>query len=83
MDFYRLQVFLHRSQRTIEAAPLPELSRFRRPWLSEIIERVATVTAFLTVGFCRWKKPTVNHRAIDRGYGLSSLGKSSVGKAAN
>ena len=32
--------------------------------------RVATVSAFLTVGFCRWEKPTVNHRTIDRGYQL-------------
>jgi hypothetical protein len=31
-------------------------------------ELVATVSAFLTVGFCRWEKPTVNHRTIDRGY---------------
>jgi len=23
------------------------------------------------VGFCRWEKPTVNHRTIDRGYPLS------------
>ncbi len=24
--------------------------------------------AFLTVGFCRWEKPTVNQSIIDRGY---------------
>ncbi len=30
--------------------------------------RVATVSDFLTVGSCRWEKPTVNHRTIDRGY---------------
>ncbi len=29
---------------------------------------VATVSAFLTVGFCRWEKPTANHRTIDCGY---------------
>ncbi len=28
----------------------------------------AAVSAFLTVGFCRWEKPTVNHSTIDRGY---------------
>jgi hypothetical protein len=31
-------------------------------------EGVATVSGFLTVGFCRWEKPPVNHRTIDRGY---------------
>ena len=35
---------------------------------------VATVSAFLTVGFCRWEKPAVNHRRIDRGYPLGFEG---------
>ncbi len=32
--------------------------------------RAATVSAFLTVRFCRWETPTVNHRTIDSGYRL-------------
>ena len=35
-------------------------------------ERVA-VSTFLTVGFCRWEKPTVNHRTIDRGYRVAQV----------
>jgi hypothetical protein len=31
---------------------------------------VATVSALLTVGLCRWGEPTVNHRTIDSGYPL-------------
>ncbi len=34
-------------------------------------KRVGTVSAFLTVGFCLWEKPTVNHWTIDCGYRLS------------
>jgi hypothetical protein len=43
------------------------LARFRRPPTVHdeshyrVWQRGATVSAFLTVGFCRWEKPTVNH----------------------
>ena len=33
-----------------------------------VVISVATVSAFLTVGFSVKDKPTVNQRAIDRGY---------------
>jgi len=36
------------------------------------LQLVATVSAFLTVGFCRRERPTVNHRTIDRGYPLAA-----------
>ncbi|MGH9432862.1 MAG: hypothetical protein ACRD3T_15095 [Terriglobia bacterium] len=32
------------------------------------LQRVATVSAFLTVGFSLESRPTVNPTAIDRGY---------------
>jgi tetratricopeptide (TPR) repeat protein len=32
---------------------------------------IATVSAFLTVGFCRSEKSTVNHTTIDRGYPMA------------
>ena len=31
------------------------------------LQEVATFSAFVTVGFCRCQKPTVNHRTIDGG----------------
>jgi len=38
---------------------------------SLVTKLAATVSAFLTVGFRRREKPTVNHRTIDRGYLLA------------
>jgi hypothetical protein len=40
-------------------------------FLTSLAKIQATVSAFLTVGFCRWEEPTVNHRTIDRGYQLT------------
>jgi hypothetical protein len=52
---------------TTEApAPRRLLSLGREPNNS----RVATVSAFLTVGRCFMQKPTVKNKAIDRGYRL-------------
>jgi hypothetical protein len=51
-------------------------------------QRVATLSALPTAGFCRWEKPTVNHRTIDRGYrlwttiGLRNTNKIEPSKAA-
>ena len=38
----------------------------------------ATVSAFLTSGFCRGGKPTVNHRTIDRRYHIYSCQRQSL-----
>ncbi len=54
----------------MRSAPVRNRRGFFRETLHAGPERVATVSAFLPVGFCRWEKATVNHRTIDRGYRL-------------